>query len=165
MTLPWIDHFVQMPVCRDGIPRLLADVPRWADHVWLLARRHDLRGLSEGFRGRSVWDNAPQTALIALIILFVAVGLLLVGRYVNRYEESHATNSPADLFRELCRIHHLSGADRRLLKRLATRWELESPGRLFIQPELFDATRLPTEMQLEAEHVERLRTHLFGDDK
>ena len=133
-----------------------------ADYLLLLARRQDLRGMSEGFRGRSVWDNAPQTVLIAGIILAVAVVLLLVGRYANRYEQRHATNSPTDLFRELCRIHHLTNADRRLLKRIATHWELESPALIFIEPDLFVSARLPIELHPETEHVERLRQHLFG---
>ena len=132
-----------------------------ASHIELLARRDDLRGISEGFRGRSMWDNAPQAVLFVGIMLFIVVAMLLIGRLTAKYEQRLATNSLSGLFRELCRIHKLNFAARRLLKRLAAHRGLESPAYLFVQPEHFAAEKLPPEWRPDAPMVEQLRRQLF----
>jgi hypothetical protein len=130
-------------------------------HIELLARREDLRGLSQGFRGRSVWDNAPQTITIACVLLVVVVAMLIIGRLSVQYEQRQATNSASGLFKELCRIHKLNYSTRRLLKRLAAYWGLESPAILFIEPTLLAPEKLPAEWQREAEQITALRRQLF----
>ena len=132
-----------------------------AYQIELLARRDDLRGISEGFRGRSMWDNAPQAVLFTGIMLFIAIAMLLIGRLSTKYEQRQATNSLSGLFRELCRIHKVNFGTRRLLKRLAAHWGLESPALLFIQPEHFATDELPPEWQDEAPKINALRRQLF----
>jgi hypothetical protein len=132
-----------------------------AYQIELLARRDDLRGISEGFRGRSMWDNAPQAVLFLCAMLFIVITMLLVGRLTTQYEKRQSTDSLSGLFRELCRIHQLNHASRRLLKRLASQRELEGPVLLFVRPELFRTEDLSPDWQEYAAEIERLRNRLF----
>jgi len=127
----------------------------------LLARARDLRGFSEGFRSRSVEDNAFEVFLVAGGLLLACIVLLLVGRYLRRFENLKSYDSPPELFRELCRAHGLNWSSRRLLKRLAAEWELPSPALLFVEPERFNATRLPPNWRGDAARLENLRERLF----
>ena len=128
---------------------------------YLLARTHDLRGFSEGFRSRSIEDNAVQTLLVTGALLAICIGLLFAGRYARRFENLKSYDSPPELFRELCRAHGLNWSTRRLLKRLATEWKLSSPALLFVEPERFNAARLPAQWHDEAERLEHLHKQLF----
>jgi hypothetical protein len=130
-------------------------------HVEILARRDDLRGLSQGFRDRSMWDNASQSVVIACGLLVLVVVLLAIGRFAVQYEQRQATNSASGLFKELCRIHKLNYSSRRLLKRLAAYWRLESPAVLFVEPTLLSPEKLPTEWHRELKQIAALRRQLF----
>jgi hypothetical protein len=127
----------------------------------LLARTHDLRGFSAGFRSRSVDDNAFEVFLVAGGLVIGCIVLLLVGRYARRFENRKSFDSPPELFRELCRAHGLKWSSRRLLKRLAAEWELPSPALLFVEPERFSTARLPAEWRDDADRLESLRQRLF----
>jgi hypothetical protein len=132
------------------------------EHLFrLLARTHDLRGFSEGFRSRSVEDNAFEVFLVFGGLLLLCVVLLLVGRYARRFENLKSYDSPPELFRELCRAHGLNWSSRRLLKRLAAEWELSSPALLFVEPERFNTARLPAEWRDDEDRLESLRKRLF----
>jgi hypothetical protein len=127
----------------------------------LLARTQNLRGFSEGFRSRSVDDNALAVGLVACGLVLTCVVLLLVGRYARRFENLKTYDSPPELFRELCRAHGLNWSSRRLLKRLAAAWELPSPALLFVEPERFNPARLPANWQDDQDRLENLRQRLF----
>ncbi len=128
----------------------------------LFARTRDLREMSEGFRSVGYEDKAFETLVAGAIILAICVTLLLVGRYFRRFERLKSYDSPPELFRELCRVHRIDWADRRLLKRLAAEWEMTSPALLFIEPERFNAARLPEHWQEKSRRLEELRDRLFG---
>ncbi len=127
----------------------------------LLARTRDLRGFSEGFRSRSVDDNAFEVLLVAGGLVLVCIVLILVGRYFRRFENLKSYNSPPELFRELCRAHGLNWSSRRLLKRLAAEWQLPSPALLFVEPERFDTARLSAKWRDDEDRLEHLRERLF----
>jgi hypothetical protein len=107
-------------------------------------------------------DKAFETFVAAAIIVTISVTLILVGRYFRRFERLKSYDSPPELFRELCRVHRIDWADRRLLKRLASEWEMTSPALLFIEPERFNAARLPEHWQENSRQLEELRHRLFG---
>jgi hypothetical protein len=132
------------------------------DLVTLLARTRDLRSMSEGFRSVGFDDKAFETLLVTGILVAVSLTLLLVGRHFRRFERLKSYDSPPELFRELCRVHRLDWSSRRLLKRLAAEWEMTSPALLFIEPERFNAMRLPAEWQEKSHELEQLRHQLFG---
>ena len=128
----------------------------------ILARTRDLRSMSEGFRSVGFDDKAWETLIVGGIIVGISLALILIGRHFRRFERMKTYNSPPELFRELCRLHRLDWSRRRLLKRLAAEWEMTSPALLFIEPERFNAARLPAEWQEKAEQLEQLRHQLFG---
>jgi len=132
------------------------------EQLTLLARTRDLRDMSEGFRSVGYEDKAFETFVAAAIIITISVTLILVGRYFRRFERLKSYDSPPELFRELCRVHRIDWADRRLLKRLASEWEMTSPALLFIEPERFNAARLPEHWQENSRQLEELRHRLFG---
>jgi len=53
------------------------------------------------------------------------------------YRRTHRNDNSRALFRELCRVHELSRAERRLLISLATRLQLKAPCLLFIDSNLW----------------------------
>lgn len=128
----------------------------------LLARTRDLRDMSAGFRSVGYEDKAFETLIAATIIISISVTLLLIGRYFRRFERLKSYDSPPELFRELCRVHRIDWLDRRLLKRLAAEWEMTSPALLFIEPERFNAARLPEHWREKSHRLEELRQRLFG---
>ena len=127
----------------------------------LFAARHDLRSLSEGFRSRSIEDNAFEAVVVAGILVAICVTLLLVGRFARRFENLKSYDSPPELFRELCRVHRLNWSSRRLLKRLAADWQMPIAASVFVEPERFNTARLPAEWEQRTEQVERIRSQLF----
>lgn len=132
------------------------------DVLDLLARTRDLRSMSEGFRSVGYEDKAFETLIVTAVIITICVTLLLVGRYFRRFERLKSYDSPPELFRELCRVHRIDWSHRRLLKRLAAEWEMTSPALLFVEPERFNAARLPADWQEKAVELEQLRQQLFG---
>jgi hypothetical protein len=118
--------------------------------------------MSEGFRSVGFEDKAFETLVVGGIILAISLTLILVGRHFRRFERLKSYDSPPELFRELCRVHRLDWSSRRLLKRLAAEWEMTSPALLFIEPERFNAARLPADWQDRAARLAQLRQQLFG---
>lgn len=127
----------------------------------LLARTHDLRSMSEGFRSVGIGDKAFETMLVTGGLLAVCLTLIFIGRYFRRFERLKSYNNLPELFRELCRVHRLDWSSRRLLKRLAAEWEMTSPALLFVEPERFNVARLPADWQQDANQLERIRQQLF----
>ena len=73
------------------------------DQIALFALKHDLRSMSEGFRSRSIEDNAVEVMVVAGVLLVICIVLLLIGRDARRFENLKSYDSQAELFRELCR--------------------------------------------------------------
>lgn len=131
------------------------------DRIALLARTRELRSMSEGFRSVDFDDKAFETLMVTGALVAICLALLLIGRHFRRFERLKSYDSPPELFRELCRVHRLDWSSRRLLKRLAAEWEMASPALLFIEPERFNAARLPADWHSKSHQLEQLRQHLF----
>ena len=129
--------------------------------IVLLARTRELRSMSEGFRSVGFEDKAFETLVVTGVLIAICLTLLLIGRHFRRFERLKSYNSTPELFRELCRVHRLDWSSRRLLRRLAAEWEMTSPALLFIEPERFNAARLPEDWQQNAQQLERIRRQLF----
>lgn len=127
----------------------------------LLARTHDLRSMSEGFRSVGIEDKAVETMLVTGGLVVLCLTLVFIERYFRRFERLKSYDSRPELFRELCRVHRLDWSSRRLLRRLAAEWEMTSPALLFVEPERFNAARLPPDWQPSANQLERIRQRLF----
>jgi hypothetical protein len=120
---------------------------------------------------RSVWgrfdherpgfDSTHWWLLLGCAVLFAGFAVAIY-RSSRRGESEFDVDSDAKLFRDLCRAHHLSSANRRLLRRLASARGVEEPARLFIEPKHFEPAHLPETLQSAADKIRRLRDRLFG---
>jgi hypothetical protein len=107
-------------------------------------------------------DKLDPTLIIASVIVLVTVVLFLwfLHRLMNRQEGKRAYNSPRQLFRSLCRLHELSGAERRALTYLSRG---DQPAILFLSPDRFDAAINATGSATQRRMLEALRAKLFAD--
>jgi hypothetical protein len=93
------------------------------------------------------------------VVLLIAA---LAWQFVpSRRRREFQCNSPARLFGELCRSHHVDRSTRRLLKQLAVVRGLNDPSVLFVEPDCFDVTSLPSSLTGSAAELRRLRHKLF----
>ncbi len=120
---------------------------------------------------RSVWgrfdhqrpsfDSTHWWILLGCAVLFAGFAVAIY-RSSRRIKSEFDTDNHAKLFRELCRAHRLSFANRRQLRRLASARGITEPARLFVEPKHFETSHLPESMQSAADEIRRLRDRLFG---
>ena len=103
----------------------------------------------------------PTLIIASAVVLITVVAFLwFLHRAMNRQEGKRAYNSPRQLFRSLCRLHELSGAERRALSYLARG---DQPAILFLSPDRFDAAIAATGSASQRKMLEALRGKLFAD--
>lgn len=114
-----------------------------------------------GFRGaasqRSVWDLVPYAAAFVSLL----AGWSLYSFLKRRNDMTERCDDPHKLFRELCLVHKLDRASRRLLLLLAGAHQMAQPAQVFVTPAAFEATRLPAALRGQAAEIKRLRERLF----
>jgi hypothetical protein len=136
----------------DGLP-LVAQV-----QVNELASR-----MGEGFRHGRPSSYAGGLSLGLLSVLALAMALWLLARLAaGASGRPGAIEGPRRLFFRLCRAHHLRWSDGWLLWRLARALRLDSPVRLFLEPQRLDATSLPARFQQQAARLRAIRGRLFA---
>jgi hypothetical protein len=102
---------------------------------------------------------------VAALIVAGTLTAWILGWWVGR-SENHLTRScPRRLFLGLCRAHGLTWGDRRLMWRLARLQGLESPGRLFLEPERFDPAHLAAKTPKLQARYEVIRGLLFKESE
>jgi hypothetical protein len=126
----------------------------------LLANRSRLENLSREFQQGLSSDRYGQ--LVLFLIALGAASLLFWG-LAHWMERRHGlfANRPMGLFFSLSKAHALSWSDRWLLWQLARSHRLRAPARLFLEPERFEASRLPPAMRRHVARLEGLRQRLF----
>ena len=108
--------------------------------VWLLAQG---RYVHMGNRFRHGSDAGDSTTFIIFVSVLVTILVVaLVAARIVAVRNAPGYFSQNGLFRELCRVHGLDWASRRLLMRLAHYQNLEDPARLFIEPARFQSEQL-----------------------
>lgn len=115
-------------------------------------------------------DKQPDDALALsdagwIVALFALAVVAAVAIYAaRRYQGWRLAflDSPAGLFRQLCRAHHVSRSERRLLWRLSEALQLDHPARLFVEPDCYDVSRLDASWQSQAPRLAALRTSFFA---
>jgi len=135
--------------CPAPASALLLAPPTWGSAaIGVLARRAD------GADGQTLllW-------LAAAAAVITAVSLLCY--FANRTVQRRRRYSRAGLFGQLCRLHNLDRRSRRLLKRLAGRYEVSQPSRLLVDPRWLDSAAASVPPARRAE-LTALRQRLFG---
>ncbi len=127
----------------------------------LLANRSRLENLSREFQQGLSPEGCKQ--LILFLTVLAAASLLFWGlaRWMER-RHGLGANRPLGLFLSLSKAHRLGWSDRWLLWRLARSHRLRAPARLFLEPERFEASRLPLAMRRHAARLEALQERLFA---
>ncbi len=110
-------------------------------------------------------EKLDPTLIVASLIVLVAVVAFLwfLHRLMNRQEGRRVYNSPKQLFRSLCRLHELSGAERRALAYLARGEQSPQPAFLFLSPDRVDAALASPGSDSQHKLLENLRAKLFAD--
>src|SRR5207302_413248 len=133
-----------------GLPVLLAEAEKW-------------REMGRDFRV----DHAkldPSLIFASVVVLVLVVGFLwFLHRLMNRQEGRRLYNSPQQLFRSLCKLHELSGAECRLLAQIARAHHLSQPACLFLEPDQFNAAMTIPAFQSQRKQLDNLRGKLFAD--
>jgi hypothetical protein len=122
----------------------------------------------DAFRVWGRFDHEkPEFGAGHLMTLAGITALLLLAAMVwricrRRSTTTFATDSPWQLFRELCAAHGLNRHSRRLLRQLAAARGLASAATLFVEPRHFETKNLPAELKPSTAELTELRAKLFG---
>jgi hypothetical protein len=123
-----------------------------------------------GENPRAVWGrfdhSKPGVGLaewsVILGATFLVVVVMIVSRWrAKRQKAEFLSDSVTQMFSELSRAHRLDRTNRRLLKKLAAAHGAKSAATLFVEPEYFDASKLPPALVASAQELHQLRHKLF----
>lgn len=99
--------------------------------------------------------------VMAAVFAGIALAIWLLAYSTRRLEQSRSY-SPRGIFFGLCKAHKLSWGNRWLLWRLARAHRLKHPGRLFLEPERFESSKLPRGLKPHQKQLKALRARLFS---
>jgi hypothetical protein len=102
-------------------------------------------------------DLIPYVAAATL----ATIGISLYRWLKRRNDMTEACDDPSKLFRELCGVHGLDRASRRLLRRLSEALGFAQPAQIFLSPDAFNAAQLPPALRKQAAELNQLRDRLF----
>jgi hypothetical protein len=124
----------------------------------LAVRRQAMGG---GFRGENNDYDLSQMLMVVVVLAVISGVLFVLDRWIRYRIRIRTYESPAELFRQLCRTHELDRPSRRLLRSLASYWKLTTPALLFIEPDYFRPEKLPADWSDRTPHLEQLHRRLF----
>ncbi|MCA9248431.1 MAG: hypothetical protein KDA42_14995 [Planctomycetales bacterium] len=131
----------------------------------LAQNQHTLAEASEHFRQTKSRFEIEDVIIGLVLLLVTAIGLLLLKKLLEQSERRKGYHHPGRLFEELIRAHKLNRRERALLRRLAAHERLDDPGRMFLEPERFDVSRIPDSLAKRRAEVFALRDRLFAEDR
>ncbi len=103
------------------------------------------------------WREVLILATVTLLVIITVIWQTISRRRRRDFDY----DSPPRLFSDLCRAHRLNWSNRRLLKQLAVARGLKSPAALFVEPEYFDMTNVPSALKGSVAELRSLRRQLF----
>jgi hypothetical protein len=103
----------------------------------------------------------PGLVVVAVAAILISLAYWLLRRW-RMARAQQLQNSPAHLLQELCVRHGLGGPAQRLLAVLAREQMLEHPATLFVDPRMWEASRLGATGKHHAAQLDRLRGQIFG---
>jgi hypothetical protein len=136
---------------------------RYAYDLILLADRSAIfREMGSGFRDKRETFNPTDLLWWLVAVVGVLVAFLVVANMLAKQDKHRMYRSPRALFNALCKANGLDRASRSLLRQLAAASELESPARLFVEPDRFDLHRLPSTLRPQAGALAALHQRIFA---
>ena len=128
----------------------------------ILGDQQVLRDMARGFQGQQAELSRQKFLPAAIVLVSLVLAIVFLSRYSAWRARRRTLARPGALFDDLCRVHQLDRARRKLLVRLAARWQLKSPALLFVEVERFDPNRVPAELAAQHANLAELRRILFG---
>lgn len=129
-------------------------------HPWIILADSSYRVWGRFDHGRAGFGRTELVLIMGATVLVVATWL--ISNWITRRQKAtFMSNSSSKLFRELCRAHRVPRTDRRLLKKLAAAQGVENAAELFIEPEHFEAAKLPAALKSSAHELREIRHRLF----
>jgi hypothetical protein len=102
-----------------------------------------------------------QGMAVAAVAVFAVTAAFWWFKRWRAVRAERLTNCPAHLLQEVCVRHGLSGPDQRLLASLARELHLENPAQLFVDPRLWELSRLGPSAKRHAAQLGRMRERIF----
>lgn len=116
---------------------------------------------SEWDRLRDLLSVGPYEVLILAAATLLVIVTIVWQVIFRRRRRDFDYDRPPRLFADLCRAHKLNWSNRRLLKHLAAARGLKFPAMLFVEPEHFDMTNVPSALKASAAELRQLCHKLF----
>jgi hypothetical protein len=127
----------------------------------MLAMRKSSGGVWGRFdHGRPGVGTTEWAVIVVATVLLVAVMCISSWR-AKRQKAQFLHDSKSRMFGELADVHRLSRADRRLLRNLAAARDVGHAATLFVEPDYFEAEKLPGALQGSSGELRRLRQAIF----
>ena len=108
---------------------------RHMDNYLSLIAQTRIEALNQAIRSREMADHSAGYAMLGIAVLSVAVAVAAAYLYKQRSERIVCDSKK--LFRELCRAHHLSWGQRRLLREMARVKNVSDPTLLMLDHQLW----------------------------
>jgi hypothetical protein len=131
--------------------------------MWLLAEANPVPTVSTAPPDPGVIHHPAMLGWIALAMLISTVATWLVFRW-RSVRLVRRQNSPPQLFRELAALHQLNWSERSLLTSAARKQKLADPARLFLEPELWRASRDGERSSTRRYRLTLLERKLLGEE-
>jgi hypothetical protein len=128
---------------------------------WLLAATRRSDRIGRRFQPDEAVISFQQFVIVIVALLVGTILAWFIANQIKKRREQSYDN-PRRLFRELCRAHALSNAERKLLHQIAGFHQLANPNQLFVERELFDAPALATAIG-NRDNIDSLRGLLFDE--
>lgn len=100
-------------------------------------------------------------ASIAAVSLAIIVCFWAISTYFSAQRQRNS-NSPWQLFIDLCKAHKLSRRERHMLHRLAGQHRLDQPAMLFVEPSWYGAEKAGPTWDGRHNELDELRQKLFA---
>jgi hypothetical protein len=103
------------------------------------------------------WSGIASIAAVSLAII---VCFWAISTYLS-IQRQRNSNSPWQLFADLCKAHKLSRGERQMLQRLAGQHRLELPAMLFVEPSWYSVEKIGLSWG-HRDELDKLRQRLFA---
>jgi hypothetical protein len=133
-----------------------------AEISWiLLAQATRLEQMGRGMRLSQSRVTLFDLWPLALTFLTLIVAITAYNSWRRYHDYRERCDDPQKLFRELCAMHKLDRAQRRLLEALVQTVGFEQPAQVFLAPSVF-GRQLPPTLNKKAAQYQTLSSQLFA---